>query len=164
MISMVTITPQGSFYPKNTQPPTSLMDANSVVVQDRKVKWTPYGIELVNDGKPYKVICSVEGRANQAGMFANSGARDTNMTASGGQNEITTIQIIARQWTGNYYSLIWFEGDLYDTVGSPVYRNSGTNESKHVEIHCQRVGNHLFHPDPEIRKHGFPNPLQESVL
>ena len=131
-----------------------------MVVQNRKVRWTPYGYELENDGEPFEVICSVEGRAAQAGMFANSGARDTNMTTGGGQNEIFPIQIMAREWRGNYYSKIWFDGDWYESVGSPVFRNSGTSESKHVEIRCQRVGNHLFHPDPEIQANGFPNPLK----
>lgn len=124
----------------------SLLTRTTVTVVLRKPVDTAHGVRLVPSGKPLRVTCDVEGRQNQAGMFANSGAQDVPLK-SGGLTEITPIQIIARAWPGDLYSAVWYEGDLYDTVGAPVKRSSGTDRSRHWELRAERK--RIGVPEPE---------------
>ncbi|KFI66540.1 hypothetical protein [Bifidobacterium magnum] len=121
--------------------PEQLFDSDYVVVVPRKVVQTAHGGKYVQSGDPVKVICSVEGRAQQAGMFSISGAEDKSPSGQegGGLQEVTPLQIIARQWPGDIHSRVWYKGDWYDTDGSPVYRPSGSKLSNHYEVRCRRV-------------------------
>lgn len=124
----------------------SLLTADKVIVTPRRPVDTPHGMKLIPDGDPVEVTCGVEGRQNQAGMFANSGQEDTPQK-QGGLTEITPIQIIAKTWPGDIWSAIWYDGDQYDTVGSPVQRRHGTEQSRHWEIRA------------ELKRRNQPNPL-----
>lgn len=123
----------------------TLMDTDYVIVVNQTVSDTAHGVRYEPDGDPIKVICSVEGRQNQAGMFANSGQEDVPQD-QGGLTEITPIQIIAREWPGDIHSQVWYDGDMYDTIGSPVERKHGTDRSRHWEIRA------------EIRRRDVPEP------
>lgn len=124
----------------------SLLTRTTVTVVLRKPVDTAHGVRLEQVGTPLRVTCDVEGRQNQAGMFANSGAQDVPLK-SGGLTEITPIQIMAKSWPGDLYSAVWYEGDLYDTVGAPVKRSSGTGRSKHWELRAERK--RIGVPEPE---------------
>ena len=88
-----------------------------------------------------KVICCVEGRAQQAGMFSISGAEDKTPSSDnpGGLEEVTPLQILAREWPGDIYSRIWYKGDYYDADGAPTWRGSGSRFSRHWEVRARRV-------------------------
>lgn len=124
----------------------SLLTRTTVTVVIRKPVDTAHGVRLEQVGTPLRVTCDVEGRQNQAGMFANSGAQDVPLK-SGGLTEITPIQIMAKSWPGDLYSAVWYEGDLYDTVGAPIRRASGTDRSKHWELRAERK--RIGVPEPE---------------
>lgn len=114
-----------------------------VVCIPRTPQHTPHGVRLV-EGDPVKVVCTVEGRAQQAGMFSISGAESKKADAGGGLIEVTPIQIVADEWPGDINSLIWYEGDLYDADGAPVYRRHGSGMSTHVEVRARRVVDHTM--------------------
>ncbi|MCO6558485.1 MAG: hypothetical protein J6575_03490 [Bifidobacterium sp.] len=125
------------FTPKERETASAdLLTADKVVLIPRKPVDTPHGMKLVSAGEPVEIVCGVEGRQNQAGMFANSGQEDTPQK-QGGLTEITPIQIIAKNWPGDIWSAVWFDGDEYDTVGSPVQRRHGTEQSRHWEIRAE---------------------------
>ena len=124
----------------------SMMTRTTVTVVLRRPVDTAHGVRLEQVGSPLRVTCDVEGRQNQAGMFANSGAQDVPLK-SGGLTEITPIQITAKSWPGDLYSAVWYEGDLYDTVGAPVKRSSGTDRSRHWELRAERK--RIGVPEPE---------------
>ena len=124
----------------------SLLTRTTVTVVLRRPVDTAHGVRLEQVGTPYRVTCDVEGRQNQAGMFAKSGAQDVPLK-SGGLTEITPIQIMAKSWPGDLYSAVWYEGDLYDTVGAPVKRSSGTDRSRHWELRAERK--RIGVPEPE---------------
>lgn len=125
----------------------TLMDRDYVIVVNRTVEDTAHGVRYVPDGEPVKVACSVEGRQNQAGMFANSGQEDIPQD-QGGLTEITPIQIVAREWPGDIHSQIWYDGDMYDTIGAPVERKHGTARSRHWEIRAELRRRNV--PEPHI--------------
>lgn len=125
----------------------TMKDSSYVVVQKRNVQRSAYGTSLVPDGSPIKVVCSVEGRAQQAGLFSISGAEDKKPQPQGGLIEVTPIQILAREWPGDIHSQIWFAGDLYDADGSPVFRKSGSAKAQGVEVHARRVQLNVHEPD-----------------
>lgn len=108
-----------------------------VLVQKRKREDGPHGDLLVDVGEPVEVICSVEGRAQQAGMFSISGAEDKTVGSQGGLQEVTPIQIMALDWPGDIDSAIWYLGDKYDADGAPVWRPHG--EVPHWEVRARRV-------------------------
>ncbi|WP_346974122.1 hypothetical protein, partial [Bifidobacterium adolescentis] len=89
-----------------------LFDTDYVVVIPRKHVQDAHGGQYVQTGDPVKVICCVEGRAQQAGMFSISGAEDKTPSSDnpGGLEEVTPLQIIAREWPGDIYSRIWYKG------------------------------------------------------
>ncbi len=60
----------------------TLMDTDYVIVINQTVSDTAHGVRYEPDGDPIKVICSVEGRRNQAGMFANSGQEECSPTVA----------------------------------------------------------------------------------
>jgi hypothetical protein len=117
----------------------NLKSTGVVLVQPRKPVYTPHGFDLEPDGGWVKVICSVEGHAQSAGMFSISGAEDKTPTEQGGLSEVTPINIIANEWPGDIYSRIWYEGGYFDADGSPVPRESGTEIARGVEVHARRV-------------------------
>lgn len=121
--------------------PEQLFDKDYVVVICRKHVQDPYGGIYQTVGDPIKVICSVEGREQQAGMFSISGAEDKTPSGQtqGGLQEVSPLQIMAREWPGDIHSRIWYKGDYYDADGAPTWRGSGTKESQHWEIKCRRV-------------------------
>lgn len=121
-----------------------LLESDEVTLIPRVPTDTAHGTRYVR-GVPQRVKCSVEGRASQAGMFANSGSEDVPL-ASGGLTEITPIQILAFEWAGDIFSQIWYKGDLYDTIGQPIYRQHGSNISKHWEIRAEVKYRNV--PDP----------------
>lgn len=130
--------------------PRQLFDKDQVIVQPRKPVRTAHGNKYENDGEPVRVVCSVEGRAQQAGMFSISGAEDKTPQNQGGLTEVTPIQILAREWPGDIHSLIWWKGDWYDADGSPVTRDTGTPESRHVEIRARRTAINI--PESHIQE------------
>lgn len=94
----------------------------------RKHVQDAHGGQYVQTGDPVKVICCVDGRAQQAGMFSISGAEDKTPSSDnpGGLEEVTPLQIIAREWPGDIYSRIWYKGDYYDADGAPTWRGDGS--------------------------------------
>jgi hypothetical protein len=125
---------------------TDMLSHDRVIVVPRKPVDTAHGIRLEPDGAPVLVVCGLEGRQNQAGMFANAGNEDVPQK-QGGLTEITPLQIIAREWPGDIWACVWYGGDLYDTVGQPVERRHGTGLSRHWEIRAER------------KRHGVPQPI-----
>ena len=118
-----------------------LFDTDYVVVIPRKHVQDAHGGQYVQTGDPVKVICCVEGRAQQAGMFSISGAEDKTPSSDnpGGLEEVTPLQILAREWPGDIYSRIWYKGDYYDADGAPTWRGSGSRFSRHWEVRARRV-------------------------
>lgn len=121
----------------NYQPDT-LKKRDVIIAIPRTIKRSAHGVSLI-EGKPVKVICSVEGRAQQAGMFSISGAESKTPDSQGGLIEVTPIQILCDEWHGNIYTLIYYEGDWYDMDGAPVLRQHGTELSKSIELRARRV-------------------------
>nr|WP_240951036.1 hypothetical protein [Bifidobacterium sp. DSM 109959] len=121
---------------------TAIYTKDRVYVQLRHRVDGAHGDHLVEDGDPIEVACSVEGRAQQAGMFSISGAEDKTPGSQGGLQEVTPIQILALEWPGDIDSAIWFEGDKYDADGAPVHREHGL--VPHYEIRARRVWDHTF--------------------
>lgn len=118
-----------------------LFDTDYVVVINRRHVQDAHGGYYRDVGSPVKVICAVEGRAQQAGMFSISGAEDKTPSGQkvGGLQEVTPLQILAREWPGDIHSRIWYRGDYYDADGYPTWRGSGSKLSQHWEIRCRRV-------------------------
>lgn len=116
---------------------TDLMSLDRVIVILRRPVDTPHGMRLEQFGDPILVVCGCEGRQNQAGMFANSGNEDIPQK-QGGLTEITPLEIIAREWPGDIWSTVWYDGDTYDTIGQPVERRHGTEKSRHWEVRAER--------------------------
>lgn len=116
---------------------TAIYRKDRVLVQLRHRVDGPHGDDLVEDGEPIEVVCSVEGRAQQAGMFSISGAEDKTVGSQGGLQEVTPIQIMALEWPGDIDSLIWYMGDAYDADGAPVWRPHGM--VPHWEVRARRV-------------------------
>ncbi|MEE8666839.1 MAG: hypothetical protein SOI13_01615 [Bifidobacterium mongoliense] len=116
---------------------TDLMSRDRVIVILRHPVDTPHGMRLEQFGDPILVVCGCDGRQNQAGMFANSGNEDVQQT-QGGLTEITPLEIIAREWPGDIWSTVWYDGDAYDTIGQPVERRHGTEKSRHWEVRAER--------------------------
>lgn len=115
----------------------ALYTLDKVLVQLRHRVDGPHGDDLIDDGEPIEVVCSVERRAQQAGMFSISGAEDKSIGTAGGLQEVTPIQIMALEWPGDIDSLIWYQGDKYDADGSPVWRPHGL--VPHWEVRARRV-------------------------
>lgn len=149
--------------------PRQLFDTGYVVVVPRVIVYTPHGAEY-RETTPVKVVCDIEGKAVQAGMFANSGMEDTNMQKQGGLRQLSDFRIIARQWPGDIASLIWMPvpglrqadgspgGDLLEAVGKPVRLDHGSQHVTHMQVMARLVGDHAFSSDPQVREHGFPMP------
>ncbi|MBT1161211.1 hypothetical protein JS541_04920 [Bifidobacterium sp. SO1] len=118
-----------------------LFDEDYVIVVNRRHVQDAHGGYHEQVGDPVKVICSVEGRAQQAGMFSISGAEDKTPSgqSSGGLQEVTPLQIIAREWPGDIHSRIWYQGDWYDADGEPTWRGHGSRLSRHWEVRCRRT-------------------------
>ena len=129
----------------------TLKSTGYVLVQRRKPVYTPHGFDLEDVGGWIKVICSVEGHAQSAGMFSISGAEDKTPTDQGGLSEVTPINVIAFEWPGDIYSRIWYDGGYFDADGSPVPRKSGTPTAQGIEVHARRVVWDPAHPIPQPR-------------
>lgn len=124
---------------KRPAPYRTLLDTDKVIVQKRRHVQDAHGgyYEFYDD--PIPVVCSVEGRAQEAGMFSISGAGDKNPTKAGGLQEVTAVQILARQWPGDIYSLIWIDGMPYDADGAPVWRKHATDLADCYILRARRV-------------------------
>ena len=118
-----------------------LFDTDYVIVVNRRHVQDAHGGYHEQVGDPVKVVCSVEGRAQQAGMFSISGAEDKSPSGQngGGLQEVTPLQILAREWPGDIHSRIWYKGDWYDADGYPTWRGSGSVLSQQWEVRCRRV-------------------------
>lgn len=117
----------------------TLLDTDTVIVQNRRHVQDAHGGYYVDVGDPLLVVCSVEGRAQEAGMFSISGAEDKNPVDSGGLQEVTAVQILAREWPGDIYSLIWIDGDPCDADGAPVWRKHATGLAACWMMRARRV-------------------------
>lgn len=137
-----------------------LPDLEYVLVQNRRRVIDAHGGHYVDDGAPIRVVCNVEGRAQQAGQFSISGAESKRPQDQGGLTEVTPVQILARTWPGNIHSLVWIHPvnpdltvdeehwDKYDTDGAPIARNHGSKTSRHWEIRARRVVDSVLSPVP----------------
>lgn len=146
--------------------PKQLFDTGYVVVIPRTIVYTAHGASYV-EGKPIRVVCDVEGKAVQAGMFANSGEEDTNMQAQGGLRQLTDFRIIARQWPGDILSLIWMPeqglhwpdgtpgGSWLEAVGRPVPLTHGSRNARHTQIMSHLIADRMFADDEKVRRYGF---------
>lgn len=76
-----------------------LFDTDYVVVIPRKHVQDAHGGQYVQTGNPVKVICCVEGRAQQAGMFSISGAEDK--TPSSDNPAVWKRSLLCRLLRGN---------------------------------------------------------------
>lgn len=149
--------------------PKQMFDRGYVICISRGIEYTAHG------ARPghiiyVKVICDVEGKSVQAGMFANSGAEDVNMQKQGGLRELSDYRIIAREWPGDINSRIWIPtvpngwgkgvdgGDILDAVGEPVRLNHGSQHVQFVQVMSRLIGDHQFCDDPNIREHGYKPP------
>lgn len=151
------------------QHPRQLFDTGYVVVVPRHVVYTAHGA-VYREGTPVKVVCDIEGKAVQAGMFANSGEEDTNMQSQGGLRQLTDYRIIARAWPGDILSVIWMPipglawpdrvpgGDLLEAVGHPVFLDWGSHMIQHVQVMARIVADHCYADDPDVRTHGWRMP------
>ena len=85
-----------------------LFDTDYVIVVNRRHVQDAHGGYHEQVGDPVKVVCSVEGRAQQAGMFSISGAEDKSPSGQngGGLQEVTPLQILARQWPGDIHPVV----------------------------------------------------------
>lgn len=113
--------------------------ADMVYVMNREPRMSAHGVTYQPISGWMKVICSVEDRAQQAGMFSISGAEDKTPQDQGGLTEVTPIQILANEWPGDIYSYIWFAGGYYDADGAPVHRRNGTRMAQGWEVKARRV-------------------------
>lgn len=121
--------------------PKTLLDTDTVIVQRRRHVRNAHGGYYEKYGDPILVVCSVEGHAQQAGMFSISGDEDKSPSVQGGLQEVYPIRILAREWPGDIYSLIWWNGDPYDADGSPNYFPHSTEIAQHYEVRARRVVN-----------------------
>lgn len=142
----------------NTSPPVfddsqrlaasrAIYTKDRVLVQKRVRRDGAHGDDLIEVGEPVEVVCSVEDRAQQAGMFSISGQEDKTIGTAGGLQEVTPIQIMALDWPGDIDSLIWWKGDKYDADGAPVHRSHGL--TPHWEIRARRVWARDFAVSPQ---------------
>lgn len=132
---------------------TPLMkDYDYLIAIPRSIRRSAHGVTLV-EGEPVKVICSVEGRAQQAGMFSISGAESKTPETQGGLIEVTPIQILCREWHGDIYTLVYYQGDWYDMDGAPTIRRHGTQLAQGIELRARRILASEFastpRPEPE---------------
>ncbi|KAA8829335.1 hypothetical protein [Bifidobacterium tissieri] len=134
----------------------TLLDTDTVVVQNRRRVIDAYGGHYEPDGEPIEVVCNVEGRAQQAGQFSISGQESKKPNSQGGLTEVTPVQILAREWPGDIHSTVWIHPvnpdmsvdesrwDKYDADGAPVYRRHGSRRQWHWECRARRVVDSRF--------------------
>lgn len=111
---------------------------DTLIAIPRTIHRSAHGVTFI-EGTPVKVICSVEGRAQQAGMFSISGAESKTPDKQGGLIEVTPIQILCNEWHGDIYTLIYYEGDWYDMDGAPTIRHHGTTMAQGIELRARRI-------------------------
>ena len=89
-----------------------LFDTDYVVVIPRKHVQDAHGGQYVQTGDPVKVICCVEGRAQQAGMFSISGAEDKTPSSDnpGGLDELLKEVVRAGVNFTNAYGRVLNDG------------------------------------------------------
>lgn len=119
--------------------PKTLLDTDTVIVQRRRHVQDAHGGYYEEYGDPVLVVCSVEGHAQQAGMFSISGNEDKSPASQGGLQEVQPIRILAREWPGDIYSQVWWQGDPYDADGSPNLFPHSTDIARHYEVRARRV-------------------------
>lgn len=133
--------------PMDAKPRPTLLDTDTVIVQNRVHVQDPHGGHYEYRGDPLLVACSVEGHEQQAGMFSISGAEDKSVSDQGGLQEVTPIRILAREWPGDIHSRVWWHGDPYDVDGSPTYFPHSSETARHWEVRARRVVNVALSPD-----------------
>ncbi len=123
--------------------PDTILYRDRVIVQPMKPVTGVHGTTVIPDGEPSWCLCDIEGRTQKNSTFSKNWKQD--MTSSPrGQLETTLLRIMAKEWHGDYYSRVWYEGDCYECDGSPVEMPHGTDMSRHWEIVVRMVTNHLF--------------------
>lgn len=102
-----------------------------VEVQKRRRAKNGRGVtELMNDGPRVKVRCAVQG--------AREWSTEEQRLDSGLQ-VLSIERIFSKTWPGDVNSLVYFRGEEYETVGSPVQASMSRNTS-HYSITVQSIG------------------------
>lgn len=126
--------------------PRTLLYRDRVIVQPMRAERTPWGLDILPDGDPVYCLCSIEGRIQKSSTFSKNWAQDSVTGDQTGMLETTVMRMLAPEWHGGFYSVVWYQGCMYEVDGSPVEMPHSTRLARHWQVMLRRVVNGLFNP------------------